>query len=485
MSPQLEERLRHALRQEAETVQAPPGAWEGIRARIQPGRQRRLARPGVLVAVAAVVLVAVALAATLRGDDANRLEVTAGPGRLFVAPSAVDGFRLVYAVIDPPERGSPGPVGGMRVFGRRAGDGVALSASAVVKVPGEQPSGEPEEGRLRVGETDLVVYRDDLGRRSVTWPGDDATSVTVSTFGLDDDELAALVASLRSGSALQVQPALPSGFSEVSRTALPMEPFPLTDQSWQSDAGPSFSVTVVDVPGVTLDMVAGELPGGRAVPVRGTTGIAVDVDVTFLTWIERPGTLVQVMSPELGESAVLEIAEGLRRIDEGEWKRLYATAERHELPRENPLPAPGEPPAEISGDSFFHLHPVLKRSDPPCSAQSPAPPAVVLRQLSAGAEVACYEVGRPGLEADDVIRARARPDLNPGVWQVELTLSAQGTARLDALARQVGAGGQLAVVVDELVVSAPVLATASLRGPVVVTGLDEQAARDLARRLGG
>jgi hypothetical protein len=46
--------------------------------------------------------------------------------------------------------------------------------------------------------------------------------VTVSTFGLDDDELAALVAGLRSGSALEVRPALPSGFSELSRTALPV-----------------------------------------------------------------------------------------------------------------------------------------------------------------------------------------------------------------------------------------------------------------------
>lgn len=485
MTPHLQDRLRHALRQEAETVQASPSAWEGIRARIEPGRARRPARPGVLLAAAAVVLAAVVTAATLRGDDANRLEATAGPGRLYLAPGAVDGFRLVYAVIDPAERGSPGPVGEMRVFGRRAADGVVLSASAVVKVPGEQPSGDPEESRLRVGETDLVVYRDELGRRSVTWPGDDATSVTVSTFGLDDDELAALVASLRSGPALQVQPALPSGFSEVSRTALPMEPFALTDQSWQSDAGPSFSVTVVDVPGVTLDMIAGEFPGGRAVPVRGTTGIAVDVDVTFLSWIERPGTLVQVMSPELGESALLEIAEGLRTIDEEEWKDLYATAERHELPRENASPVPGEPPTRISGESFFHLHPVLNRSDPPCSGQPPAPPAVVLRQLSAGVEVACYLVGPPGLEGGDVTRATARPDQNPGAWQVELIFSAQGMARLDALARQVGAGGQLAVVVDELVVSAPVLATASLRGPVMVTGLDEQAARDLARRLDG
>lgn len=110
MTPKMEQRLRHALRQGAETVQAPPGAWEGIRARIEPGRQRRLARPGAHLAVgAAVVLVAVVLAATLRGNDANRLEVAAGPGRLYLAPSAVDGFRLVYAVIDPPRAQLPRP----------------------------------------------------------------------------------------------------------------------------------------------------------------------------------------------------------------------------------------------------------------------------------------------------------------------------------------------------------------------------------------
>jgi preprotein translocase subunit SecD len=66
---------------------------------------------------------------------------------------------------------------------------------------------------------------------------------------------------------------------------------------------------------------------------------------------------------------------------------------------------------------------------------------------------------------------------------VELTLTTDGAARFDALARDVGTGGQIAVVVDGRVVSAPRLAGGPPPNKGVVTGLDEPTARGLADRL--
>jgi hypothetical protein len=485
MTSPVEKRLRHALRQEADTVDPPDDAWARIRARVEPEHRRLdLLRPRVVLAAgAAVALLAVVMAAMFGGGGDTRVQVTTESARLYLAPAGVDGYDLVYAVIDP-EGASTGPAGEMRVFGRRAPDGVALSASVVVMVPADPFAGDVEERTLRVGNAEVPVYGDELGRRIVRWPDDDGRTVGVATFGLGDEELAAVVASLQGGPALEVQPSLPPGFAEVHRGQMPMAPFRLTDQNWQSSDGRSFSVTVVDVPGIALDMIAGEQPGGHAVDVRGTTGIVTDADLAVLSWIERPGTLVQIMSPELDEAALRRIAEGLRVIDEGAWKALYATAERHELPRDNLTPIPGEAPPNISGDSFLLVRPVLRRVGPPCAAVVVGHSAAVLPEVREGEEVACFEVGPPGLEASDVARARAGADQAGGLWHVELTLSARGASRADALARMVGAGGQLAVVVDGRVVSAPVLATSSLRGPVMVTGLDERSARDLAGRLG-
>lgn len=123
--------------------------------------------------------------------------------------------------------------------------------------------------------------------------------------------------------------------------------------------------------------------------MRNTTGIVTDADLAVLSWTEwRPRTLVQVMSPELDEAALHRIAEGLRVIDEGAWKTLYATAERHELPRDNLTPILREAPPNISGDSFFLMRPVLRRVGPPCAAVVVGDSAAVLADVREGPEVA-------------------------------------------------------------------------------------------------
>lgn len=477
MTP-VDEGLRRALHQQAAATTPPPDAWEGIRARLE-----RRGRPGrgAVVLVAACAVVVVLVAASVGGGGDRRLDVTAEPGRLFLAPTGVDGrYRLLHAVEDPGADGSRRN-GEMKVFGRRAPDGVTVSASVVVEVPAEPIGGDPEDTPLTVAGEQLTVLGDDYGRRMVSWAQTDGRPVGVVTFGLSDEELVALVASLRPASALDT-PTLPAGFVPLHHGPAPREPFPLTDQRWQAADGESFSVAVADVAGVTLDVVAGHQPGGRAVAVRGTTAVFSDRDGSMLTWIERPDTVVSVMSPELDEATLRRIAEGLQRIEEPEWRRLYASAERHE-PSQGIPPVPAAGPAEPASEaSFFSVRPVLARSEPPCASEPPGP-SPVMTEVHAGVPVACYEVGPPAFGADDVASATVRQAGAVGTWHVELTLSAQGRARFAALVRTVGLGGQVAAVIDGRVLSAPVIASTTLGDAMDVSGLDEKEARSLAERL--
>jgi preprotein translocase subunit SecD len=79
-------------------------------------------------------------------------------------------------------------------------------------------------------------------------------------------------------------------------------------------------------------------------------------------------------------------------------------------------------------------------------------------------------------------RAAARPDRTTGTWAVELTLAEAGVARLAALYRDVGVGGQYAVIVDGKLVSVQRF-DAAPSGKALITGLDEPTATRIAGRL--
>jgi preprotein translocase subunit SecD len=108
--------------------------------------------------------------------------------------------------------------------------------------------------------------------------------------------------------------------------------------------------------------------------------------------------------------------------------------------------------------------------------------APVVAEKVDGNEVACLQVGPPGLDADDVATASARLDRSGGRWEVEFALTTEGASRLSALRRDADPDGQVAILVDGQVVSVPKLADGpTTRG--IVPGLDEASARRLADRL--
>lgn len=490
MNSSVEERLHSALSQQAEATTTSPDGWNRIRARIDrnPGVWwPSLGRWAVWAPVAAMALVVLMVLAGLNRDSS--VQVTGGGKRMYLAPTNVEGrFRLVAAGDDP----GPFPGGIFRAYGRRAPDGVALEAAVVVNVPGDFAlvGAIPEPAPLRAVGRDVSVAGDDLGRRILSWSQADGRSVGVMTYGLSQGELVTLAESLLTGDASKDAPSLPAGFVPVGDGTLPEGPLVMSHSTWQARDGAQVFVNVTEYPGVTLDHVAWWLPGGRATEVRGTTGIFAQRRDADLVWIEQPGTVVTLHGTGMPPSELLTIAEGLRVLDEAEWRELVARVRASGGGGLQPSgPNLGDPQQQVPSrvltakNSYFLVRPVHGRSAPPCPAGPSGPMAPVVAERVDGKEVACLHVGPPGLDADDVDTASVREERVGGRWEVEFTLTTEGSSRLSALRRDAGPDGHVAIVVDGHVASVPTLTDGpTTRG--IVSGLDETIARHLADRLG-
>ncbi len=481
MSGSVEERLQRALAQQAESTTTSPEGWQRVRTAIDggEGRRRRLSLPWLVLAPAMAVIAIMALVVTLADGGGNRsLHVTGDSGRLYLAPTGVEPrFHL-----DRASDGGPGdalPPSTYRAFGRRAADGFTVEGSVVITMPGDRAmSGtKPEPTPLRALGRDLPVAGNPFGQRSVSWTQADGRTVGVITFGVSQAELAGVVESLLPGDAAVVVPVLPAGFGPLKSGAIAGAP-PVTFQNWETGDGARFSVAVAEGSDSTVDDLAWWLPGSRARTVRDTTAAYLARDELFLTWIERPGTMVTLQARGLSEQELIAIAEGLRPIDAAAWREL--TSWRGPPPFD-PMAVPdiGPPPGVVRNpNAYFLIVPVRGTSAPPCAPIQ----MMTMAQKAGGREVACYQIAKPYVYADDVDTAVAREDGATGRWAVNYTLTPRGVTRMEELFRDVGVGGQAAIVVDGAVVSAPRFeARPAARGSV--TDLDESTARSLADRL--
>lgn len=135
----------------------------------------------------------------------------------------------------------------------------------------------------------------------------------------------------------------------------------------------------------------------------------------------------------------------------------------------------GDPPTRADS-SFFTIRPIAGQSAPPCTAPA-------LAEVRGGDAVRCYEVGAAEVDAGDVTSASVATDRATQTEDVQFVLSAEGTERLNGLARTVGVGGRAAIVVDGMVVGAIRFETTDFQGRGVVSGLGAAEAERLARRL--
>jgi hypothetical protein len=483
MSTPVEQRLRRALAQQAEATTTSPDGWRRIQARRPQGAgagRPALKRWTVLAPAAAFAVVLLVLAAVGSGGDRDRtLRVTGDPEPLHLLPTGVEPrFRLIGVTTGT--AGDPPPPSTYRAFGRRAADGVAVQASVVITMPGDRArnGATPEPEPLRVLGHDVILATDPFGQRTARWHQPDGREVGLLTYGLSPAELVTVVESLLPGDASKDAPSLPAGFSSIGSGSMPGGAPPTVTQTWQSDDGASFMLTVVEEAGATVDKLAMWMPGGQARKLRGTTAIYVSAREAYLAWPERPETTVVVQARGLSEPELVAIAEGLRPVSGVEWRELTARFRPPPTPADVP-PVSGPPPGVApSPDTWLVFVPVKSRVAPPCRGIH----FLELAERRGGQEVACYNVTAPALDAGDVAGAAVRQDRSTGTWTVELRLTEAGTARLAGLFRDVGSGGQYAVVVDLEVVAAQRF-DASPSGTGVITGLDEQTARSIAERL--
>jgi preprotein translocase subunit SecD len=104
---------------------------------------------------------------------------------------------------------------------------------------------------------------------------------------------------------------------------------------------------------------------------------------------------------------------------------------------------------------------------------------VVLEEVVKGEVTARYRLGPAELTGTAVRSARAEYDPTQG-WRVNFTLTGDGSGKFDALAAK-NVGKQVAIVLDSVVKSAPVIREASFGGSGVISGsFSEGEAKDLA-----
>ena len=478
MSASLEDRLRRALAQRAETTTTSPDGWRRNQAGVEPARRPALRRWSVLGPAAALAVIVLVVAIVVGGGERDRTVRVTGDGALLrLVP---DGTGTRFHLLDSMPRlpGDPPPPWTYRAFGRRAADGVAVKASVVITMPGDRAraGATPEPAPLRVLGQDLFVANDPFGQRIVRWTQPDGRDVGLMAFGLSQAELVTVVESLLAGDAAKDLPMLPPGFRPLGSGSSPGA-VPVRSDTWRGSDGATLTISVSGAPDSSAAELALWMPGGRATKVRGTTAIYLQADEAYLIWLERPGTTVSLQARDISERELLKIAEELREMPDEEWQKLVDGLR----PPGTVVGVPdvGPPPGVTpTPTAWFVVVPVVDRADPPCGS---------IRNLwfvetRAGREVACYRVSGPAFDATAVASAAARPDQTTGTWTVEFTLTDAGAGRFDGLFRGVGAGGQYAVVVDGRLVSAPRL-DAAPAGKGLITGLDESTARGIADRL--
>ena len=104
---------------------------------------------------------------------------------------------------------------------------------------------------------------------------------------------------------------------------------------------------------------------------------------------------------------------------------------------------------------------------------------VVLEEVVKGDVTARYRLGPAELTGTAVKSARAEFDPTQG-WRVNFNLTSDGSGKFDALAAK-NVGKQVAIVLDSVVKSAPVIREASFGGSGVISGnFTEREAKDLA-----
>ncbi|MDQ4133675.1 MAG: hypothetical protein M3179_10840 [Actinomycetota bacterium] len=464
MKPDSEDGLRRALTAYADTTTTSPDAWDEVLDRAERGSSRRRLGLSIGAVTAAMALIAAGVVwvarphAPTNEDLLSAVDATTAQDRF--------AFSLSAGVADMPPTSAQGQ------FDRQRGVGwVRVPPTQLPSPPGVsvQPPVPATSGADAVFDEKQVFLRSELVAVAASIAVDRPWVAFDRAGARDSLDLVAAVGGRPNLVSIMDRVTASGGAGVVGQVP---------------DRGATFVPDgVEEIRGVATTRYRVEphppLVDGLPGEVRGV--------VTPTVWIDAQGLLRRVQTRDADYTDTVELydfgAPLLYDIPPGSEVTPASTLDWKEFsdpthPREDRAtrgPANDDP-------SFFSLRPVIRRLDPPCEPRI-SPTSAVL-PVYPGQPEACYELRPPALDASAVASAEANRSDATGEWVVDFTLTPEGEIRFRAMADQLRVGGQIAIVIDDVVLSAPTLETELFSGRGQISaGFDEGSALELADRL--
>ncbi|HEX3622057.1 MAG TPA: protein translocase subunit SecD [Acidimicrobiales bacterium] len=235
-----------------------------------------------------------------------------------------------------------------------------------------------------------------------------------------------------------------------------------------------------------------DLQGGASIVLQPHTKVDSGVLDQAIEIIRNRVDALGVAEPEItrqGTSIIVSLP-GVKNKDRalevvGQTAQLLFRPVVQQLPADAPTTTSSPPTSSttsttIEGTPATTVPPDLSTTTPP--EQDDETKQVILPEQDANGKVtARYLLGPAAVKGQALSGASATVAPNTGVWEVEFSLTSEGTKQWNDMATSVGTGGQIAIDLDGVVRSAPSLDTTDFPGSGVITGnFTQSEAKDLA-----
>ena len=263
------------------------------------------------------------------------------------------------------------------------------------------------------------------------------------------------------------------------------------------------AVIVLAVGGLTATLLSGKTPqlgldlqGGASVVLQPHQKVASGVLDQAIEIIRNRVDALGVAEPEINRqgTSIIVSLPGVKNKDRalevvGQTAQLLFRPVIQQLPAESTASTTSTttPPttsttvaADNATPTTTTVPPDLTKTTPP--EQDDASMQVVLPEKDKTGKVTSrYLLGPAEVKGQALSSASATVQPSTGVWEVEFSLTGDGTKEWNDMAAKVGTGNQIAIDLDGVVRSAPRLDTTDFPGKGVITGsFTQREAKDLA-----
>jgi preprotein translocase subunit SecD len=259
------------------------------------------------------------------------------------------------------------------------------------------------------------------------------------------------------------------------------------------------AVVVVALGGLIATLVSGNTPqlgldlqGGASVVLQPRQKVPSGVLDQAIEIIRNRVDALGVAEPEITRqgSSIIVSLPGVKNKDRalevvGETAQLLFRPVVQQLPATatattTTAPAPTTTVVEGATPSATTVPPDLTKTTPPDQDQE-GQQVVLPEKDSSGNVTSRYLLGPAEVKGQALSSASAVVEPSTGAWEVQFSLTGEGTKQWNDMAATVGQGNQIAIDLDGVVKSAPRLDTTDFPGKGVITGnFTQREAKDLA-----